>query len=132
MPTSLLFWSVVIDNPDLTLTFNRICKLTIIADHMYFALKYAFKVVQRFPSLTLVEIDVYSIDSCVPIVDIFLGGLAKLRLIAIEFFHDSLLDDLFPRDYIIEKRRQSFGLNENNEYKVAVKIEDRTLLIRIP
>ncbi len=72
MDTSLLFLSTIIDNPDLNLAFNWISQLEIIADGMYFPLTYASKFVQRFPSLTHVTIDVYSIDSCVPIVDIFL------------------------------------------------------------
>jgi hypothetical protein len=96
---------------------------------MYFPLKHALKFVQRFPSLTHLVIEVYSVDSCIPIVDILLGGLPKLHLLIVQFYHDSLLDDPCPREYIIEKRRQSFGLNKNDEYKVNVQIEDHKLLI---
>jgi len=98
---------------------------------MYFPLKYALKFVQRFSSLTTVQIEVYSIDTSVPIVDIFLSGLAKLCFIVIDFEHDTLLDDPFPRNYIIDKRRQSFHLNKNDEDKIIVKIENRTLYIRV-
>jgi hypothetical protein len=129
MGTSLLFLPIIIDNPDLILTFNRINWLTTAADLMHFPLKHALKFVQRFPSLTHLTIDVYSIDSCVPIVDIFLSNLAKLRHLIVRFSHNSLLNDPCPREYVIEKRRQSFGLDKNNEYKVIVKIEDHKLLI---
>jgi hypothetical protein len=129
MGISLLFLPIVIDNPNLALTFNRINDLETTADHMHFPLKHASKLVQRFPSLNYLTVDVYSIDSCVPIVDIFLGGLAKLHLLVVRFSDDSLLDDPCPREYVIEKRRQSFGLNKNDEYKVIVKIEDYKLSI---
>ena len=131
MRSSLIFLPIIIDNPNLSLIFNRINKLKIITDHMYFPLKYATKFVQRFPSLGDIEIDVYSIDSCVPIVDVFLGGLAKLRRLIVQFSHGSLLDDPIRRDYVIEKRRRSVGLDKNDEYKVIVIIEHHKLLISL-
>ena len=132
MPTSLLFLPTVFHNSDLSVTFHRIKKLRTIADHMYFPLKYASKLVQRFPSLTYVEIDIYSMDSCISIVDILIDGLPKLRRLVVQFFHDSLLDDPISKDYIIEKRRQSFGLNRNDEYKVVVTEKAYQLFISIP
>ena len=125
----MLFLPIVIDNPDLTLTFTNIGELVTHADLMYFSVRYASKVVQRFPSLTYLAIAVYSIDSCVPIVDILLGGLAKLHLLFVRFDHDSLLDDPCPRVYVIKKRRQSFSLKKNDEYKVFVKTEEHKLFI---
>ena len=99
---------------------------------MHLSLKYGSKIIERFPSLSQVEIDVYSLDSSVPIVDIFVGGLEKLRHVVVQFNHESLLDDPVRRDHIIEKRRQSFGLNRKDEYKVIVTIEDHKLYIWIP
>jgi hypothetical protein len=131
MDNSLLFSSQVFNNLALTSTFNRLNAVHILADDMYFPSKYALKFVQRFPFLSTVQIEVYSIDTAVPIVDIFLSGLAKLRFIIVDFKHDSLLDDPFSRNYIIDKRRQSFDLNKNDEDKIIVSIEDQTLYIRV-
>lgn len=99
---------------------------------MCFPSKYATTIVQRFQSLTFIEIEVYSIDISVPIVDILLSGLPKLCLMYIFFKHNSLLDNPFSRNYIIEKRRQSFNLKKNDENKVAVRIEDQLLSIYLP
>jgi hypothetical protein len=99
---------------------------------MYVPSKYASKIIQRFPSLTVIEIEVYSIDVAVPIVDSFLCGLAKLHSMIIHLRNSSLLDDPFSRNYVIEKRRQSFSLNKNEEDKVVVKIEDQLLSIYFP
>ncbi len=87
---SLLFSSEVFNNPALTSIFNRLNTVRIWPDDMYFPLKYALKFVQRFSSLTTVQIEVYSIDTSVPIVDIFLSGLAKLCFIVIDFEHDTI------------------------------------------
>jgi hypothetical protein len=86
----LLFSSEVFNNPALTSIFNRLNTVRIWPDDMYFPLKYALKFVQRFSSLTTVQIEVYSIDTSVPIVDIFLSGLAKLCFIVIDFEHDTI------------------------------------------
>ncbi len=114
----------------LTYIFNRLNTVHIWADDTYFPSKYALKFVQRFPSLT-VQIEVYSIYIAVPIVEIFLTGLAKLCFIIIDIEHDSLLDDPFPRNYNIDKRCQSFHLNKNGEDKIIVKIENPTPYIRV-
>ncbi|CAF4115690.1 unnamed protein product [Rotaria sordida] len=129
MSSSLLFLPIIFDNPTLSETFKQLNVLDLVADGLYFPLKYASKFVQRFPSLTVIEIEVYSIDDSVPIIDIFLASLAKLRFLKIHFKYDSLLDDPCSRNYVIDKRRQSFGLNKNDEYKVIVKIEDHQLYI---
>jgi hypothetical protein len=99
---------------------------------MYFPSKYASTIVQRFRSLTFIEIDVYSIDISVPIVDIFLRELSKLRFIIIHCKHNSLLDNPFSRNYIMEKRHQSFSVNKNDEDRFIVKFEDQTLSIHLP
>ncbi|CAF1403818.1 unnamed protein product [Adineta steineri] len=132
MRTSLFFSSIVIDNPNLSLTFARIKALELISDHIYVSLKHGSKIVDSFPSLSHVEIEVYSLDSGIPIVDIFLCGLKMLRHIIVTFSHKGLADDTITQEHIIEKWRQSFGLNRNDEYKVVVKIEDHTLYIWIP
>ncbi len=99
---------------------------------MYFPLKYGSKIVERFSSLRQIQINCYSLDSSLPIVDIFLCGLPKLRHAIIEFCHDTLLDNPISRDHVIENRRQSFGWNRNDEDKVIVRAEARVLYIWIP
>ncbi|CAF3296569.1 unnamed protein product [Rotaria sp. Silwood2] len=58
--------------------------------------------------------------------------LLKLRFIIVEFVHNGLPDVPISRNYIIEKRRQSFGLNRNDEYKVNIMLGDDDLRIWIP
>ncbi|CAF3871959.1 unnamed protein product [Rotaria sordida] len=58
--------------------------------------------------------------------------LLKLRFMIVEFVHNGLPDVPISRNYIIEKRRQSFGLNRNDEYKVNVMLGDDDLRIWIP
>jgi hypothetical protein len=132
MLTSLLILPIIIDNPDLTLTFSRIESLELIDDYVYFKSQSSTKIVQCFPSLAKIEIRVHWLDYCVPTIDIFLTCLAKLRFIIVEFLSNRLPDNLISRDYVIEKRRQSSGLNRNDEYKVNVILGDDDLRIWIP
>ena len=129
--SSFLLQSKVLNNPALTQIFNRLNKIRIITDGFNISVECALKFVERFSSLTIVEMEAYSIDLSIPIVDIFLDGLAKLCLIIIQSQHNFLLDDPLSRQYIIDKRRQSFGLSKDNENKVVVKIEEQILYIRV-
>ncbi|CAF1462892.1 unnamed protein product [Rotaria sordida] len=133
MRTSLLVSFIVIDNPHLTLTFSRIEHLRLFDDYLYFSSKPGTKIVQCFPCLTKIEIRVLALnDYCIPVIDTFLGGFRKLRFMIVEFVHNGLPDVPISRNYIIEKRRQSFGLNRNDEYKVNVMLGDDDLRIWIP
>ncbi|CAF3338585.1 unnamed protein product [Rotaria sp. Silwood2] len=129
--SSLFFSYTILNNHELTLIFNRLKKLRILADHEYFHSKYASTIVQLFSCLTLIEIEVYSIYSAIPIVDIFLAGLAKLRFIMIHLRHRSLLRNPFTRNYVIKKRRQSYGLSINDENNVIVKVEHKIIHIHL-
>jgi hypothetical protein len=131
MSSSLLFSSKILDNHALIPIFNRLKKIRILTDQMNISSKYALKFVQHFPSLTIVEMEVYSIYLVEDIVDIFLSGLAKLHLIVIQSQYNSLSVYSFSREHIIHKRRQSFGLSKHNENKIGIKIEDQTWYIRV-
>ncbi|CAF4658888.1 unnamed protein product [Rotaria socialis] len=109
-----------------------IITLHILIDNMHFPSKYASTIVQCYRSLTFIEIDLYSTDIAVPIADIFLRDLEKLRFIIIHCRHNSLLDNPFSRNYIMEKRHQSFSVNKNDDDRVVAKFEDQTLSIRLP
>ena len=124
-----LLASTFLDNPSLTLTFSRVKTIESVTDNVYFPLKYASKLVQRFPSLVQIELRVFSFDICVAIVDIILSGLAKLSYLEFHFNRDTLLDDPCSRDYVIQKRRQTFGFDINDENSVTVKNDGQSLLI---
>ncbi|CAF1471388.1 unnamed protein product [Rotaria sordida] len=132
MRTSLLVLPIVIDNPHLILTFSRIEYLRLFDDYLYFKSKPGTKIVQCFPCLTKIEIRVYWLDYCIPVIDTFLAGFGKLRFMIVEFVGNDLPDVPISRNYVIEKRRQSFGLNRNDEYKVNVMLGDDDLHISIP
>jgi hypothetical protein len=95
----------------------------------YFLVKYAPKLVQHFPSLIQIILNVNSFDSCVKIIDILRTDLSKLVHLKVDFHRDTLLDDLFTSDYVIKKRRQRFGLNRNNEDRVSVRNDGKSLII---
>ncbi|CAF3211177.1 unnamed protein product [Rotaria sp. Silwood2] len=72
------------------------------------------------------------LDYDMPFIETFLTGFEKLRLMIVEFLINDLPDVPISRDYVTEKRRQSFGLNRNDEYKVNVLLGDDDLRISIP
>jgi hypothetical protein len=142
MHTSLLILPVIIDNPNLILAFSRITSLRLIDDDGYFILRYGTatvrglppwkKFLQSFPSLTKIEIRILYLEYCEEIIDTFLTGFEQLHLIIVEFVSNRLPCSPISRDYVIEKRRHSFGLNRNDEYKVNVILGDDNLRISIP
>jgi len=127
--TRLLRLSKLIDNPSLISIFKQIKMIKSRTNKSYFPSKFAFKFVQRFPSLSHIELHVFSFDNCVSIIDIFLSQLENLSYIKINYDHDTLLDDPFSCDYIIEKRRQTFPMNILNEQMINVKNNGETIEI---
>ena len=91
-----------------------------ITEKLYFPSHFALKFVDRFPSLFDIELQVFSFDHCVSIIDIFLSHLKNLSYVKIDYHQDTLLDDPFSRDYIIKKRRQTFPNNILNEQMINV------------
>jgi len=98
-------------------------------EDVYFPSYFASKFVQRFPSLTDIELEAFSFDNCVSIVDIFLSRLKNLSYIKIKYYLDTLLDDPFSCDYIIQKRRQTFPNSIFNEQRISVKNNGETIEI---
>jgi hypothetical protein len=127
--TPLLLSPMFFDNPSLIPLFNRLKMLDSVTKNVYFPLNFASKLVQRFPSLIDIELQVFSLDICVPLVDILLGGLVNLIHLKIYYTQDTLLDDPCSRDYVIEKRRQTFGINLIDENKVTIKNNGEVLEI---
>lgn len=135
-----MFLSLILfDNPSFISIFRRlqglqlltenVDGLELLAENIYFPLKYASKLIQRFPSLIDIELQVLSFDTCVYLVDILLDGLVNLLHLKIFFIEDTILDNLYSRNYVIEKRRQAFPFNIFNEDRVVVKINRQLLEI---
>ncbi|CAF2830489.1 unnamed protein product [Rotaria sp. Silwood2] len=82
-----------------------------ITKNNYFPSNFALKLVQRFPSLSHIELQAYSFDKYVFIIDLFLIRLEQLSYLKICYDQDTLLDDPFTYEYIITKRCQTFPVN---------------------
>ncbi len=125
----MLFSSKLIDNLSLVGIFNNIKTIELRGKNIYLPSNFASKLVERFPSLTGIELQVFSFDHCVFIIDILLVHLKNLSYIKINYSQDTLLDDPFSRDYIIEKRRQTFPNYIFDEQKIIVKNNGATIEI---
>ncbi|CAF4125096.1 unnamed protein product, partial [Rotaria sp. Silwood1] len=108
MLTALLIPSKFIDNPSLIPVFKQIKLIETILEDVYFPSSFASKLVERFPSLIHIELQVISFNNCVSIIDTFLSHLKNLSYLKIDYFEDSSLDDPFSCEDIIEKRRQAY------------------------
>jgi hypothetical protein len=121
MNTALLISSKFIDNPSLIPIFKQIELIETITEKISFPPSFAQKLVERFPSLIHIELQVFSFDHCVSIIDTFLSHLEDLSYIRIDYYENILSDDPFSCDSIIEKRRQTFPMEVINEQMVNVK-----------
>ncbi|CAF3431311.1 unnamed protein product [Rotaria sp. Silwood2] len=125
----LLVLSELIDNPSLIPIFKQIKMVKSITKKIYFPSNLASKLVQRFPSLIHIELQVYSFDNCISIIEVFLSSLKNLSYLKINYNQDILLDDPFSCDYIIKKRRQIFPNNIFHEEMINVKNNGETIEI---
>jgi hypothetical protein len=116
-----LVLSKLIDNASLTPIFKQIKMMKSLTQHIYLSTSFAGKFIQRFPSFIHIELQVFSFDHCVSLIEIFLIHLEYLSHLKIYYNQDTLLDDPFSRDYIIGKRRQTFPNNIINKQTVNVK-----------
>jgi hypothetical protein len=96
---------------------------------VYFPLKYASKLIARCSSLIHLKLRAISLDICTSLADILLNGLVNLIHLKLYFNEQTLLDDPYPKDYIIKKRRQAFPMHIYNEDEVAVNVNERFLEI---
>jgi len=128
---SYLVLSEFIDNQSLISIFKQIkILISVMKDH-YFPSNFASKLVERFPSLTRIELRVFLFDDCTSAIDILLGHLNNLSYLKINCEQISLRDHPFSRNYIIDKRRQAFDFNIIDEYKVTVKRNEQYVEIRL-
>ncbi len=119
--TPLLLLPKLIDNLSLVSIFKQIKMIKSITVNIYLPSNFASKLVQRFPSLSHIELQMFSFDNCVSIIDIFLTQLERLSYVNIYYNQDTLLDNPFSRDSIITKRRQTFPNNNFYEHMIKVR-----------
>jgi hypothetical protein len=125
---ALIFSPILCDNSSLTPVFNRLQSLYLLSKHIGFPLQYAPKIVEHFPSLIHLELEIYSVGRCKPLLNILLDGLSKLIHLKIHFYKSMIIGEWeFLNDYVIERRRQAFPLNICNENEVFVIIHERIM-----
>lgn len=64
-------------------------------EKIYFPSYFSLKFIEHFPSLVDIELQIFSFDHYVSIIDIFLSHLKNLSYIEISYYQDTLLDDPF-------------------------------------
>jgi len=130
--TRLLILSKLIDNPSLISFFKQIKMLQSKTKNIYFPSNFSSKLVQRFPSVNHVELQVFSFDHCVPIIDVFISHLKELSYMKINYFQDTLLDDPFSCEYILAKRSEIFPDIRFNAELIKVKNSGDAIEIWLP
>ncbi|CAF2827505.1 unnamed protein product [Rotaria sp. Silwood2] len=129
MLPALLISSKFIDSPSLIPVFKQIKRIETILEDVYFPSSFAPKLVERFPSLVYIELQVISFNNSVSIIDTFISHLKNLSYLKIDYFEDSSLDDPFSHENIIEKRRQAFPMNIIHEQLINVKNDGEVMEI---
>ncbi|CAF2806370.1 unnamed protein product [Rotaria sp. Silwood2] len=129
-PTNLVS-SKFIDNRSLFSIFKQIKILNAVAEDHCVAPSFLSKLVQRFPSLTDIELHVLSFDDFICVIDILLSHLKHLSYLKIYYINISSFDHPFSRSYIIDKRRQAFGFNIIDEHKITVSKNEESVEIRL-
>ncbi|CAF3812067.1 unnamed protein product [Rotaria sp. Silwood1] len=130
---SASYWilSEFINNPFLISIFKKIKVLISIRENRYIPSNFLLKLVERFPSITNIEFEMFSFDDCISAIDILLNYLKDLCYLKIYYSQDSVLDHPFSRNYIIDKRRQAFNINIINQYNVIVSKNRESVEIRL-
>ncbi|CAF3122637.1 unnamed protein product [Rotaria socialis] len=88
---SLIFSSMLYHNSSLIPFFTQLQSLYLQSEYGRFPLKYASKLVQRFPSIIHLELEVYSIGLLKSFLSILLDGLPRLAHLKIHFYQSSLI-----------------------------------------
>ncbi|CAF1331026.1 unnamed protein product, partial [Rotaria sordida] len=131
MNPSDLVLSEFIDNRSLFSIFKQIKILKAITEDGYVRSNFTLKLVQLFPSLTNIELQVLSFKDCICAIDILLSHLENLSYLKIYYIQVSSLDHPFSRNYIVDKRRQAFRFNIINEHKITVSRNETSVEIRL-
>jgi len=126
----LIFSSILYNNPSFIPIFHRLKSLYLLTKGIYFPVKYALNLIERFSSLIHLELEIYSVDKCRPLINILLDGLPKLIHLKIHFHKNKLLcDGTCLTNHVIERRRQAFPHHIIKEDEIYVKIDGKILNI---
>lgn len=109
--------------------FKRVKILISTTKNIYFPPNLPSKIVERFPSLHHIELQMFSFDHCIPVIDMFISHLKELSYIKIHYFQDTLLDDPFSIDYILTKRSEIFPDVQLNAETIKVKNDGEVIQI---
>ncbi|CAF1550535.1 unnamed protein product [Rotaria sordida] len=120
-----------IDHQSLFTIFKQIKILKSITENCYVPSNFLLKLVERFPSLTDIELQVYSFDDCIYAIDILISHLKNLSYLNIYYIKDSVVDHPFPCNYIINKRRQAFSFKIIDENKINIIKNKESVEIRL-
>ncbi|CAF4819448.1 unnamed protein product [Rotaria sp. Silwood1] len=124
-----LLLSELIDNEFLIPIFKQIKIIESITNNIYFPLNCASQFLERFPSLSHIELQVCLFDDYVHLIEIFIIHLTNLSDLNINYRQDTLLDDSVTCDYLIKKRRQTFPNHILNEQRINAKNNGKTIEI---
>ncbi|CAF3852868.1 unnamed protein product [Rotaria sp. Silwood1] len=124
-----LLLSELIDNKFLIPIFKQIKIIESITNNIYFPLNCASQFLERFPSLSHIELQVCLFDDYVHLIEIFIIHLTNLSDLNINYRQDTLLDDSVTCDYLIKKRRQTFPNHILNEQRINAKNNGKTIEI---
>ncbi|CAF1473092.1 unnamed protein product [Rotaria sp. Silwood1] len=127
--TELLVSSEFINSSYLIPIFKQIKSIKSINKRVYFPSNLTLKLVQHFPLLTHIELEVCSFDDCVSIIEIFLSWLKNLSYLKIKYYEDTVRCNPFSYDYILEKRRQICTNNIFHQEMIDVKNDEGTIEI---
>ncbi|CAF3292049.1 unnamed protein product [Rotaria sp. Silwood2] len=111
--------------------FKQIKILKSITENCYVPSDFSLKFVQRFPSLTDIELQLYSFDDCIYAIDILVSHLKNLSYLKIYYIEVSSLDHPFSLNYITNKRHQAFGFNIIDEHKITISRNKESVEIRL-
>ncbi len=124
----LIFSPILYDHLSLIPVFNRLRSLHLLTGAVLFPSNYATKLVERFPSLIHLKLEIYEIDRNTPLLNILLDGLPKLIHLQIKFYEDrSLSNETSFINSVIERRRQAFPHHIYNYDEISVKMDRRIL-----
>jgi len=129
LDTRLLLLPKLIDNLSLIPFFKQIKILKLKKKNISLPSNLLLKIVERFPSLNRVELQMFSFDHCVPVIDVFISHFKQLSYIKIHYFQDTLLDDPFSIGYILTKRSEIFPDVHLNAEVIKVKNDGEVIQI---
>ncbi|CAF2172882.1 unnamed protein product, partial [Rotaria magnacalcarata] len=126
-----LYLASIIDNKSLNRIFKQIKILNLITRYYNVPPNSVSNLVQRFPSLTDIEVHVVLFTFFASVIDTLLSHLRNLSYANISYSTPLIFNQPFSRSDIIDKRRQVFGFNIIDEHNVTVSRNEGSIEIRL-